>query len=587
MIGFATSLLRSIISSAVLMLGAAAAVLPLVTLFAAAVLDQDSKSGPRWTAFHLALGASDPAVWDAIWTSTLMAVTVGILSYVIGLSLSRLLTRRRFLGRPPLLVLALVPMIVSPWFGAMGLAWVLSRSGPVVDLVSQLRLEAELLPWLNDWGAWMAWGWLGVTWGSTVVCLAARASLLRVDGQLVEAGTALGGTPNQVWHAVVAPMVKPSALRAAGWVAACWLIEPGPPLILGLERTLPSQILQQLWNGTDVPRLAVLGVFGLSMAIGLQLIGSMIALRWRSAELDKGSSPKPRPRTLGLIGTLASWIILSLFIVVALIPLLGLVGSAVLQESRALGLGQAVSADSFLALTQDIELRNWASQGAFLGICVAGLVAIQTWGRSTAVESRAWRFLSSLPLVVGRGVPPLLLALGVWLLGFACPWLNQEVPTSVQGRTLESWVLMVRSVGWEVRQPSTQIIWVALLCVLHQVAWSSSMVKEMGDRSSRVEAALLTGASRRKANALSRVGSWSLPRTLAACVAAVLFTSCVVAPALIWMPWPEGRTLATGVVVSWDQAGLRRQAAALGCCLVLAQAAFALVQLVGAAKRRP
>jgi iron(III) transport system permease protein len=230
-------------------------------------------------------------------------------------------------------VLLLMPMILPPFVGALSMRRIFSQFGAL----NQALAQAGLL----DFGKglppdWLGSGFAGVVFLQTlhlfpILYLNASAALANVDPTLTQAARNLGAGPWQAFRRVTLPLMRPG-LFAGGTIVFIWsFTDVGTPIILNLEHLIPVRIFKALSRG-DAGGLTYSLVFGmLSGSVGLYILGKAIFGRATTAESSKASIAA-ETRKLGVAGTLGAWLLFGSVIVLAVLPHVGVVLTAVAER---------------------------------------------------------------------------------------------------------------------------------------------------------------------------------------------------------------------------------------------------------------
>jgi ABC-type Fe3+ transport system permease subunit len=263
-----------------------------MALVATALLDRDPRGRVRVAALPFALTLLDPATWAALGRSVAVAGTATLLALAGGVALAGLLPRGRSLPRAFLLPLLVLPGVLPVPVLIVGL----SRLFPPTDLLSFPAPWGAALP-LGPFrlaGAWPALVWVDLVIGLPLVLVATLRARDRLDPALADAGRAAGASGRRVALGIVWPLLRPSALRAAGLAFGLALFEPAAPLLLGARRTLAFQILESATGGASgFPRAATLTLLGLAVVLAVHTLFRLRAPA-RPIPVAPGRTPRPR-----------------------------------------------------------------------------------------------------------------------------------------------------------------------------------------------------------------------------------------------------------------------------------------------------
>jgi iron(III) transport system permease protein len=227
----------------------------------------------------------DSVVAESLRNSFLIATLATLGSLLLAVPLALLFVRKRFAGRGLLGVMLLVPMIMPPFVGAVGLRLLLADQGPLNFLIACVR-DPGLLPIsLFQERLGMLFSVLGLAAQSPVsaalqgalqdmltianpirfsemglsavvllevlhlypiVYLNIGASLARVDPALEESARSLGDHGLRLFGRVTLPLIMPGIFAGASIVFIWAFTDLGTPLMFQFERTVAVQIFRSL-----------------------------------------------------------------------------------------------------------------------------------------------------------------------------------------------------------------------------------------------------------------------------------------------------------------------------------------------------
>lgn len=513
---------------------------PLAALLAATLIDLGPTGLRRFSPFPLALRVLDPFVWTCAIQSTVFATAVALGSLIVGSALGALIGRRSFWGRPLVAALVIAPLGAAPAFFAVG-ALGLTRITKWPVETGALGLESA-----GAGASWTFWLWTTLPAGVAWVALATARSYGALRPSWSDAARASGVGRVRAWWTLTRPLVRASAFRASAVVFVVALVEPGAPIVLGLRRTLGFQIVRQLGEPHPFPALAI----WTAIALAIGALGSGLLRAWGGRvlierdELEPGLALGPASRW----GAIMSVLILLAWGVVAWAPAAGLAALAVdLGQDSSIRAALARTTARLLDPTLGSVLKNSATLG--LGAAVVmlslGVVAGRSVGlRLGADDHRGW---SLSPLVVGVGV----LAIG-WLCAVFEPgapaWMARALVGVARGLDPyhRSEPVMILGVAWG-------------LAAL--VAWGPRRGRSPAGENAALQAARAAGFGRARARRLAAPADWG--RQLARLIALAALAATNVAPALLFAPWSDSRTLGPAVVALGRGSGLDLSDAAL------------------------
>jgi iron(III) transport system permease protein len=262
---------------------------------------------------------------QGLWNSLLMGAGSTALALAIALPLAFLSDRFDFRGKKLFSSLILVPMILPPFVGAIGVKQIFGQFGAFNALLTKLGLLAADAP--IDW---LGQGRLGgiIVLNALhlypILYLNLAAALANVDPTLEEAAENLGCTGLRKHWRITLPLIMPG-LFAGGTIVFIWsFTELGVPLIFDYSRVTSVQIFSGIkeLGGNPFPYALVVLMLGTST---LLYAASKFAFgRGGYAMMAKASSlggPKPASHVMTLV-CLVSFGVVSLL---ALLPHLGVI----------------------------------------------------------------------------------------------------------------------------------------------------------------------------------------------------------------------------------------------------------------------
>jgi iron(III) transport system permease protein len=357
---------------------------------------------------------SDPLVLQGLGNSFLIAVAATCLAALIGLPLAVLADRFHFPGKGLFGSLVLVPMILPPFVGAIGVRQILGQYGAFNALIVALGLRPH--GWTFDWLAANQFAGIAVLDAFSlypILYLNAVAALANVDPSMEEAARNLGCTGLRRFRRITAPLIRPG-LFAGGTLVFIWAFtDLGTPLVFDYDRVASVQIYHGLSDigGNPYPFTLVAVMLAASVliyALGKGLFGRSAQAMAARATAAGGTRALPRGRAWLCTAAFAAVSLVALLphLAVVLIAFAGdwygriLPGSWTLGNFRgALGHGMTVP-----AIANSLKFAGAATVvDLILGTSIAYVVV-----RTRIAGRQALDFLAMLPLAV----PGLVLAFG-------------------------------------------------------------------------------------------------------------------------------------------------------------------------------
>ncbi len=390
-------------------------------------------AGGEWTLAYFGYLAASPLLREAVWNSLALALLTTAGTTALALPLAHWMSRYDFRGKALLGGLILVPMIMPPFVGAIGLKQLLARFGSLNLALMHLGLLPADRP--VDWlGAGGFWGIviLQVLSLYPIMFLNLTAAMANVDPALREAAQNLGADGWRLFRTVTAPLILPGWFAGAIIVFIWAFTDLGTPLIFGYARVVPVQIFDAITELNTNPAGYALVVLVLVLVLALFLASKRLVAARRYEMLARGPTAgaevRATPRQTALI-----WLAFGGVLTLALLPHLAVVAQslaerwffAVLPDRWTLAnygelFGHGLTARSirnslfYASLSAGLDL--------VLGVLIAWLLTRRRIPFADVLDA-----LAMLPLAL----PGLVLAFG-YVAGFDFPvsWLNpRENPT--------------------------------------------------------------------------------------------------------------------------------------------------------------
>ncbi|TVQ60497.1 MAG: iron ABC transporter permease [Phycisphaerales bacterium] len=376
----------------------------------------DPASGTGWTLRHLQLVFEDPALVQGLVNALQLAVVATSFSILLALPLAIVSARYKLPGKAFWNAAVLVPLILPPFVGALGMKAILGRQGM---LNSFLGTDIDYLGGQFDVlgidGRLFAVAFVIALHLYPIIYLNATAALANLDPALDEAAENLGAGGWKRLIKITLPLIRPG-LFAGSTIVFIWAFtELGTPLIFDYTTTTPVQIfygLQQIESSAEPYALTVVL---LTSAVIFYLVGK-IAFGGKAYAMYAKASRAGSEKTLPWWGSLLAVGGFAFVTLLAVLPHLGVVLVALTEPGQwyrtVLPTGwtldhfdQALSApDSFNAIKNSLQLSAMAViLNIGLGILIGYIIV-----RTKLVGRNLLDSLCMLPLAV----PGLVMAFG-------------------------------------------------------------------------------------------------------------------------------------------------------------------------------
>lgn len=297
-------------------------VLPILVTVKGAFIGPDG----GFTMDYLSEVFANPIYREGLWNSFTMAVFSTLGCMVVALPLALLYVRFEFPGRALLNSLMLLPMVLPPFVGAIGIKSMLGSMGAVNAFLIGLGLMDPKHPtdWLGQ-GQMAGIVIMNVLHLYPILYLNVAAALANLDPALEEAASNLGCSPlRRLWR-ITLPLITPGVF-AGGTITFIWAFtELGVPLVFDYDRVTSVQIFNSLrdLSGNPFP-YALVVVMLLCTALFFALSKLVFEPRMAGGgggRATMGREMHPLPIGAGIISALAFVCV----IVLAVLPHVGVV----------------------------------------------------------------------------------------------------------------------------------------------------------------------------------------------------------------------------------------------------------------------
>lgn len=356
----------------------------------------------------------DPIYLSGLANSFLLACATTSLALLISLPLAIISDRFRFPGKGFLSSIVLVPMILPPFVGAIGIKQIFGQYGALNSLLIALGIHPP--GWTYDWFANHQFAGIALVEALSlypVIYLNAVAALANIDPAMEEAAQNLGCTGPRRFFKITLPLIKPG-LFAGGTIVFIWAFtELGVPLIFDYPRVTSVQIFYGLKDLGGNPFPYTLVTVMLTCTIVLYGLGKGLFGRTTYAMMAKATTAGGA-RNLTRAG---AWLCTAAFCLVtflAVLPHLGVVLVAFSNDWYATVVPNNYTLENFrIALGHDLTVPAIANSLKFASIStlidlVLGVAIAYVIVRTKIVGRQVLDFLAMLPLAV----PGLVLAFG-------------------------------------------------------------------------------------------------------------------------------------------------------------------------------
>jgi iron(III) transport system permease protein len=257
------------------------------------------------------------AFWLAVWSTAL--------TILIAVPLAFVSDRFLFPGKNLLGAMVLIPMILPPFVGAIGIKAILGQTGAFNALLEKLGLMDPAAP--VDWlGQGRFWGIviMNALHLYPILYLNVVAALANVDPAMEEAAENLGCTGLRKFFKITLPLIMPG-LFAGGTIVFIWAFtELGVPLMFEFTRVTSVQIFAGIKDIGGNPFPFALVAVMLAATVVLYVGGKLMFGRNSHAMMAKATS-QGGPKKVGVLGSSLCTLLFVGVTFLAILPHLGVV----------------------------------------------------------------------------------------------------------------------------------------------------------------------------------------------------------------------------------------------------------------------
>ena len=220
----------------------------------------------RFTFAFYELMVTSPVYQEAILNSFRLGMITTIATTLLSLPLAFLLVRYDFTGKGFLNGLILVPMVLPPFVGAIGMKQMFARFGSINLLLLDLGLIDQPVDWFGG-GGFVGVVILEVLHLYPIMYLNVAAALANVDPSLEEAARNMGSKGFRLFRTVTFPLMLPGYFAGAIIVFIWAFTDLGTPLIFNYRQVVAVEIFNSIEDINENPMAYALVVFVLLLTV--------------------------------------------------------------------------------------------------------------------------------------------------------------------------------------------------------------------------------------------------------------------------------------------------------------------------------
>lgn len=281
----------------------------------------------HFSLYYLLEVFRNPLYRNGLLNSGLIAAATTMLSIIVALPLAWLADRFEFTGKKILTGALLLPMILAPFVGALGMQCIFGRYGAVNALLAHLGFFPE-----GQGPDWFAGGFVAIVFLEAmhlfpILYLNISAALANVDPMLLEAATDYNCTGFRRFWKITLPLIRPGIFAGSVLVFIWSFTELGTPLMFNYGRTTAVQIFGGLSEIGNNPMPYALVTVMMVVAAVLYVAAKLFFGRNNYAMSPKAG----RGASLQVLKGWRNALVTAIFVAVAsfcLLPHLGVMGLA-------------------------------------------------------------------------------------------------------------------------------------------------------------------------------------------------------------------------------------------------------------------
>lgn len=365
----------------------------------------------EFTLTYFRLMFSDPFYQESIMNSVKIGIFTTLLTSLMSVPVAYLMVRYDFPGKRLMQGILLVPLVMPPFVGAIGMKQLFARYGSVNLFLMQLSLIKSPIDWFGG-------GFLGVIIMEALhlypfLYLNVAAALANIDPTLEEQAENMGSSGFHLFRTVTFPLILPGYLAGAIIVFIWAFTDLGTPLIFDYRKVVPPIIFGMVKDIWVNPMGYALTVMTLSVSVFFVIIARRYLARKSYEMLGRGHIV---PRVRNITGWRLPFVYSLLFIMVlaALVPQLSVIITSLAERWFLTVLPTVWTLDYYrIALTHSVtvsSIMNSLKYSVFstsidlvLGVLIGYLLARKKFPGKDLLDSVAMLPLSIPGIVIAFG----------------------------------------------------------------------------------------------------------------------------------------------------------------------------------------
>jgi iron(III) transport system permease protein len=235
----------------------------------------------------------DPVYVEGLWNAFLLGITSTVATLAIAFPLALLSHRYDFYGKKWLGVLVLVPLILPPFVGAVGVKEMLGVDGALNSLLIQIGMMDAARP--RDWLAESRFTGIVIMNALhlyPILYMNIAAALANLDPAMEQAAQNLGCPPWRRFWKITFPLTLPGVFAGSSIVFIWAFTELGVPLVFDYARVAPVQVYDGIKGLGDNPIPYAIVAIMLVISASVFAVSKLVLGR-----SPLGTAPRPKGRS--------------------------------------------------------------------------------------------------------------------------------------------------------------------------------------------------------------------------------------------------------------------------------------------------
>jgi iron(III) transport system permease protein len=365
------------------------------------------------TLHYLQNALANTAVRESILNAMLLAVMTTAASIALSLPLAYVNVRCEFAGKRWLSPMLLVPMILPPFVGAIGMQQLLGPYGVLNAVLVSLGL---LSPGTHiDWFAqnpFAAVVFLQTLHLYPIIYLNLVASLANVDPSLEDAARNAGASSWALFRRITMPLAWPGLFAGSILVFIWAMTDLGTPLMFNYREVISVRIFYSI-SESGSPDANALVVLLLVLVATIYYLAKLLVGR-RGHEMMARSVHVTKGRSLSWRRTMGAWLLFGGVILLAALPHIMVVLTSLAGQWSDTVLPAVLTAKHHVAaIGHDLTLPSIGNSLFYSLIATAICVVLAIWVAYVLVRKRfVGRTLLDSMVMLPLAIPGLVLAFG-------------------------------------------------------------------------------------------------------------------------------------------------------------------------------